>query len=154
MIPARQIHLLYVLFIFGLSLAQDREAWLESGAKRLRDAVKQRPNVGVAKNVILFLGDGMGVSTVTAMRILKGQKEELLGEEYQLHMEKMPYTGLVKTYNTNQQTPDSAGTATAFLTGVKTRAGVLGVDQRVEKGDCTYLEEGSLDTMVDWALAE
>ena len=59
-----------------------------------------------------------------------------------------------QTYNTNQQTPDSAGTATAFLSGVKTRSGTLGVDQRVEKGDCTYLEEGSLDTMVDWALAE
>ncbi|GFS06339.1 alkaline phosphatase [Elysia marginata] len=58
------------------------------------------------------------------------------------------------TYNTNQQTPDSAGTATAFLSGVKTRAGVLGVDARVEKGDCTYLEEGSLETMVDWALNE
>ncbi|KAK3774826.1 hypothetical protein RRG08_018817 [Elysia crispata] len=136
------------------SKACDREWWLKSGAQKLRDAVNQRPNVGVAKNVILFVGDGMGVSTVTAMRILKGQKEGYSGEEYQLHMEKMPYTGLVKTYNTNQQTPDSAGTATAFLSGVKTRAGVLGVDDRVEKGDCTYLEEGSLETMVDWALAE
>lgn len=34
----------------------------------------------------------------------------------------MPWTGLVKTYNTNTQTPDSAGTATAMNTGHKTKA--------------------------------
>ena len=34
---------------------------------------------------------------------------------------------LVKTYNTNQQVPDSAGTATAMMSGIKTRAGVINV---------------------------
>lgn len=34
----------------------------------------------------------------------------------------MPWTGIVKTYNTNAQTPDSAGTATAMNTGYKTKA--------------------------------
>lgn len=33
----------------------------------------------------------------------------------------MPWTGLVKTYNTNTQTPDSAGTATAINSGYKTK---------------------------------
>ena len=33
-----------------------------------------------------------------------------------------------QTYNTDSQVPDSAGTATAMFTGVKTRAGMLGVD--------------------------
>ena len=35
---------------------------------------------------------------------------------------------LAQTYNTDTQTPDSAGTATAMFSGVKTRAGMLGLD--------------------------
>ena len=35
-----------------------------------------------AKNVILFLGDGMGISTVTAARILAGQLKGMSGEEH------------------------------------------------------------------------
>ena len=45
------------------------------------------------------------------------------GEENVLSWEAFVNVGLSKTYNTNQQVPDSAGTATAFLTGVKTFAG-------------------------------
>ena len=69
---------------------------MKSGAEQLQMTLRQRPNVGVAKNVILFVGDGMGVSTVTATRILMGQNEGYSGEEYRLHFEKMPYTGIVK----------------------------------------------------------
>ena len=38
-----------------------------------------------------------------------------------------------QTYNVDFQTPDSAGTATAYLTGVKTRTGLLGVTARVQR---------------------
>lgn len=55
-----------------------------------------RPNTGTAKNVILFLGDGMGVSTVTAARIYKGQREGRSGEETQLNFEKFPYAAFSK----------------------------------------------------------
>ena len=37
-----------------------------------------------------------------------------------------PHSGFVKTYNTDSQVPDSAGTASALFTGVKTRLGVVG----------------------------
>jgi len=74
---------------------------------------------GKAKNVILFVGDGMGISTVTAARILAGQLEGGMGEDYQLSFETMPYSGFVKTYNVDAQTPDSAGTMTAMVSGVK-----------------------------------
>ena len=47
------------------------------------------------------------------------------GEEGYLSWEKFPYSALSKTYNTDQQTPDSAGTATAFMTGVKSKAGEI-----------------------------
>ncbi|HBN15985.1 MAG TPA: hypothetical protein DD407_13180 [Pseudohongiella sp.] len=43
---------------------------------------------------------------------------------------------LSKTYNTNQQTPDCAGTMTAMMSGIKTRAGLIGVNQHVNRADC------------------
>jgi alkaline phosphatase len=67
-----------------------------------------------AKNVILFIGDGMGISTITAARIYDGQSRGETGEENSLSFEAFPNVALVKTYNSNQQVPDSAGTATAM----------------------------------------
>eukprot|EP00058_Branchiostoma_floridae_P012709 XP_002598197.1 hypothetical protein BRAFLDRAFT_69531 [Branchiostoma floridae] len=93
----------------------------------------QTLNTNVAKNVVLFLGDGMGVSTVTTARILKGQKAGNPGEETVLAMDSLPYTAMSKTYNIDKQVPDSAACATAFLCGVKTNFGLLGLD-----GGATY----------------
>ena len=56
--------------------------------------------------MILFVGDGMGVATVTAARILDGQLRGKPGEENQLAFERLP-TALSKTYNTNPQVPES-----------------------------------------------
>ena len=89
-----------------------------------------------AKNVILFIGDGMGVSTVTAARIYAGQKLGQTGEEYVLPFEKFEHLALVKTYNTDAQVPDSAGTASAMNTGVKTNIGMLGYGPAARNGDC------------------
>lgn len=89
-----------------------------------------------AKNVILFIGDGMGISTITAARIYAGQKQGQSGEEYVLPFETFDNVALVKTYNTNAQVPDSAGTATAMHSGQKTKIGVLGVGPAVVRGDC------------------
>ena len=89
-----------------------------------------------ARNVILFVGDGMGVATVTAARIFDGQSKGLAGEEHVLPFETFPHVALVKTYNTNQQVPDSAGTITAMLTGTKTRAGVINVGPDALRGSC------------------
>ena len=97
----------------------------------------QPPAAGsVARNVILFIGDGMGVSTVTAARIFDGQSLGLSGEEHSLIFETFPHVALVKTYNTNQQVPDSAGTATAMMTGIKTRAGVINIGPDAHRQDC------------------
>ncbi|PHR00225.1 MAG: alkaline phosphatase, partial [Erythrobacter sp.] len=48
-----------------------------------------------AKNVILFIGDGMGISTVTAARIYAGQKQGQTGEEYVLPFENFDHVALV-----------------------------------------------------------
>lgn len=92
--------------------------------------------IGSAKNVILFVGDGMSISTITAARILDGQLRGESGEENQLSFEKFPFTGFSKTYNVDAQTPDSAGTMTAMMSGVKTDAGIIGLSEKVSRGDC------------------
>ena len=98
--------------------------WYRNGALHA-----QRLGAGKAdaRNVIVFLGDGMSLTTVAAARILAGQREGRSGEEHQLAWEHFPYTALSKTYNTDHQTPDSAGTMTAIATGVKTHMGAIGV---------------------------
>jgi alkaline phosphatase len=87
------------------------------------------------KNVILFVGDGMGVSTVTAARILEGQNQGSAGEENSLAFDTFQHTALIKTYSVNQQTSDSAPTATAMVTGYKTNDGAIAVASGVDRGE-------------------
>lgn len=105
------------------------------------------------RNVILFIGDGMGVSTVSAARILAGQLAGGSGEEHSLSFERFGHVALVKTYNTDMQVPDSAGTMTAMVTGEKTRSGVLSVGASVARGDCADGLENALTTLLEQAEA-
>ena len=89
------------------------------------DTHKEEP--GQAKNVILFIGDGMGISTITATRIFDGQSKDMKGEENSLAFDNFENVALIKTYNTNAQVPDSAGTATAIMSGYKTNIGTINV---------------------------
>jgi len=115
--------------------AQKNSSWFNQGQTAIQKQLALTSQTK-AKNVILFVGDGMGVSTITAGRIFAGQKLGGTGEEYQLSFEKLPYSAQVKTYNTNQQTPDSAGTMTAMMAGVKTKAGVINIAPDAERGNC------------------
>ena len=113
------------------AFAEDASTWVNDGQAALAAAKKLVPNAKRAKNVILFLGDGMGISTVTASRIFEGQSKGVDGERNKLSFEKLPYLALSKTYSANQQTPDSAPTMTAIVTGIKTNDGVLSLNQSV-----------------------
>ena len=114
--------------------------WFRDGAAQ---AAQRGAMSGKAKNVILFVGDGMSLTTVAAARILDGQRKGGPGEENRLSWERFPATALSKTYNTDSQTPDSAGTMTAMATGVKTRAGVLSIGQQATRGDCAQALAGA-----------
>ncbi|KAL8622192.1 hypothetical protein ACOMHN_052994 [Nucella lapillus] len=129
------------------------EDWMKAGREDLNSALRLRHNLGVAKNVILFVGDGMGVSTVTAARIYKGQRDGRPGEETQLNFETFPNAAFAKTYNVDKQVPDSAGTSTAFLSGVKVNSGTLGVDARVQRQNCSLMPQADVSTVLDWAMA-
>ncbi|XP_069802901.1 alkaline phosphatase, tissue-nonspecific isozyme-like, partial [Dendropsophus ebraccatus] len=104
-------------------------------------------------NVVGFVAAGMGISTVTATRILRGQKDGGPGENSRLEMEKFPYVALSKTYNTNSQVSDSAGTATAFLCGVKTNRGVIGLSAATELGSRNTSKGNEVDSILKWAKA-
>lgn len=127
---------------------EDAQWWFRSGAAA---AAERGAMEGRAKNVILFVGDGMSLTTVAAARILAGQQDGGSGEEHRLGWEDFPHTALSRTYNTDMQTPDSAGTMTAMASGAKTRAGVIGLGQARPRGDCSDIDDNALLTMLELA---
>lgn len=120
--------------------------WFLQGAST---AINLGSSKAKAKNIILFVGDGMSLATVAASRIYEGQVRGQSGEENLLSFETMPYTGLSKTYNTDSQTPDSAGTMTAMMTGVKTKMGFVSIDQTASRANCASSKNGHLITAVE-----
>lgn len=138
----------------GGSAARDpREAnpWFAEGRRSVSRAARFVAGEPPARNVILFIGDGMGISTVTAARILEGQRRGEPGEENRLAFEHLPQLALAKTYTTDSQVADSAGTITAIMTGVKTKTGVLGVDERVRRGRFESVAAARVPTLLEEA---
>ncbi|HOY11660.1 MAG TPA: alkaline phosphatase [Saprospiraceae bacterium] len=70
------------------------------------------------KNIILMIGDGMGLTQITAAMISNG---------YKLNLERMPITGFHKSYSSDDLITDSAAGATSFACGVKTYNAAIGV---------------------------
>lgn len=97
-----------------------------------------------AKNVIFFVGDGMGISTITATRVYS------VGVSGNLVIDQFPNTALSRTYGADAITPDSAPTMTAMMSGVNTNAGVLGLDETTEPLDFN----GDGDGRAPWTLLE
>jgi alkaline phosphatase len=74
----------------------DSQFWIENGKDMVTEKVKYLNKRNVAKNIIMFLGDGMSVTTLTASRIYKGQMEKRSGENEYLSFEKFPFVGMAK----------------------------------------------------------
>lgn len=113
--------LFFILFLSAINTSaavvypkpnnENKEYWHNYNIQFVKNILKSYPNVKEpkAKNVILFVGDGMSFSTIAAGRTLKGQLTGNSGEETILAFETFPHVALSKTYNTNSQVPDSAG---------------------------------------------
>nr|UXP86336.1 membrane-bound alkaline phosphatase isoform X3 [Megoura viciae] len=131
----------------------DPKFWIENAKRMLEEKSKQPLRTNKAKNVILFLGDGMSLTTLTAARIYKGQLQNTSGESEHLSFELFPFTGISKTYCVNSQVADSACSATAYLCGVKTNKGTIGVTSKVPLGDCpsSVPEEHRVTSIMQWA---
>uniref|UniRef100_A0A8D2IX30 Alkaline phosphatase n=1 Tax=Varanus komodoensis TaxID=61221 RepID=A0A8D2IX30_VARKO len=115
---------------------EDPAFWNRQASKAIQDTLKLNLLHYRAKNLILFLGDGMGIPTITATRILKGQMQGHLGPETPLVMDSFPFVALSKTYNVDRQVPDSAGTATAYLCGVKGNYQTIGLSAAARYNEC------------------
>ena len=138
----------------ALPPSQSGSAWFADAQQHVDNKARTGPQTaaaGAPKNVILFVGDGMGISTLAAARIYSGQLEGANGEESLLSFERFPHSALVKTYNTDAQIPDSAGSMTAMLSGVKTNAGVLGLNSSVIRGNCAQTAGNELPSLLELA---
>ncbi|NWW10707.1 PPBI1 phosphatase, partial [Oreocharis arfaki] len=147
--------------------------WNKGARRRLELALALQPAAQRAKNIILFMGDGMGLSTVSAARIYKGQLSGGSGEESILAMETFPHMALAKvsgavpggtlllplletprdlscfqTYTIDRQVPDSAGTGTAYLCGVKANAKTLGLSGAAVYGKCRTTFGNEVDSIL------
>ncbi len=102
----------------------------------LNSFAKEKP---YPKNIIFFIGDGMGLATVTAAKIEAGN----------LAMEKLPHTGFVITFSKNNNLiTDSAAAATALATGVKTDNGFISTTAEFNNGTSKI---DTLKTVLEWA---
>ncbi|CAF1137116.1 unnamed protein product [Didymodactylos carnosus] len=128
--------------------------WNEVARLDIEHNLKRRENTRTARNVIFFLGDGMGTSTITAGRIRKGRVLGQSGEDFITEMEQFSHLGLAKTtlrYCTDHQTADSAATATACFCGVKAPLGTVGLDGRASRKNCLSSHDTQVESILDWA---
>ena len=158
----------WLIFLLGLTscdsvdnvatttdLSHADNSWYQNAVTLLQQRNNAWQNIsstaGGAKNIILFVGDGMSFGTVTAARILEGQQQGMPGEENSLSFGNFPFTGLAKTYNVDSQVADSAGAMTAIITGVKTDKGLISVDENTSRGDCSSATGNDLMTALELA---
>ncbi len=93
------------------------------------------------KYIFFFLGDGMASAQIQAteayLTVLNGGDEQkaadLLKPGNRLNMSKMSFAGMQTTYDAGALMTDSASSATAFASGLKTKSGVIGMDETTTK---------------------
>src|ERR1700722_16344142 len=107
------------------------------------------PAFSQAKNAILFIGDGAGVSSLNAASIYS------YGKPQSLYIQSMPHVALADTSTTKEWVTDGPASGTAWATGVKTHQGLVSkrtdADRDGKPGNdlktiVEYAEEGGLST--------
>uniref|UniRef100_A0A8D0H5W0 Alkaline phosphatase n=1 Tax=Sphenodon punctatus TaxID=8508 RepID=A0A8D0H5W0_SPHPU len=114
--------------VIEIALEKNPTYWNAKAWRSLESALALTPNTRRAKNVILFLGDGEYPLPVSE----EGQADRGTGRGLTWAHPLSP----LQTYNVDRQVPDSAGTGTAYLCGVKTNAKTLGVSAAAAYGKC------------------
>ena len=116
---------LLLLSVAILSSCQDgtvvEESVLIGAETNVAETLEQNSNIK-AKNIILFIGDGMGPNQVALARFSVG------GANHRLSFENFPVTGIVLNHSAQNLYTDSAASATTWAAGVKTKNGYLSVD--------------------------
>lgn len=132
----------------ALSLSSDARPALPGGDRGAGRPGNPRGRGGRARNVILFVGDGMGISTISALRAFS------VGVDGELVLDRFPHTALSRTADADHITPDSSSTMTAMMTGHKANSGVVGFGRATEYGDFNGDGNGPpLTTVLEQAIA-
>ena len=134
------------------NLVQTDDPYFKQAQEQLQANLTLQNNTNRAKNVILFVGDGMGFSTVTATRIFEGQQRGIDGESNILAWEAFPHLAASKTYSSDAQITDSAPSAVAMTAGVKTKNDIMGLDHTATLDSCDDQQAKAVTTL--WELAE
>lgn len=126
----------------------DSNFWLNGAKDFVTKQLNRSTSVRPAKNIILFIGDGMSLTTLAAARVYKG------GEEKSLFFQEFPYVATAKTYCLDNQVADSACTATAYLSGVKNNYATIGISGKVKLNDCAGQmdESNHVKSIAKWAM--
>lgn len=129
---------------------KNSDYWLNNAKAFVEHQLKKEPIVKKAKNIIMFLGDGMSHPSIAAARVYMG------GEEKKLSFENFPYTASSKTYCVDKQVADSACSATAYLTGVKANDATIGLSALALRTNC---DDGNIaskktESIASWAMKE
>jgi alkaline phosphatase len=102
----------------------------------------------------LMIGDGMGVTTVTAARIYDGQKKGVDGVSNKLVMEQLPYAAFSRTYSADALVTDSAPSASAMTTGIKSNNEMLGLTSAAVYNDCATQAPNTVTSIFETAEAK
>jgi len=127
------------LFVLAFSVALNLLLVGESG-DRTSD-IRRALEDGAARNVLLFIGDGLGDSEITIARNYE------VGAAGRLAMDGLPFTGEYTTYAVSEDMPDrpvyvtdSAASGTAWATGIKTSNGRISTAASTDRDLKTILE--------------
>ncbi|QTL93003.1 alkaline phosphatase [Aeromonas jandaei] len=122
-------------------------AALVAGCNSENNSQENKPGSG-ARNVIFFLGDGMGLNTLTAARIYG------VGEEGSLTIDTLPETAFIKTFSHDSQVTDSAPSMSAYMTGIKSNNGVISMDSdATQESNCSKSAGKPVTTLLELAKA-
>ncbi|KAF7995090.1 hypothetical protein HCN44_004562 [Aphidius gifuensis] len=142
-------------------MAIKRNVWYDAATRNIESRIRSAGSgssgttpTGEAKGVILFVGDGMGMSTLTAARILAGQRHGKTGEETELAWDTFPAVALARTYNVDAQVGESSACATALLCGVKANYETIGVDSSAKFDNCLSSKNARVSSIINWAQSQ
>jgi alkaline phosphatase len=105
------------------------------------EVIPLKPTGLAAKNIIIMIGDGMGIAHRTAARIMKNGVA--LGKaNAPLAMDTFPFTGIINTHSLNSIVTDSSPGASVYATGNKANNNQHGVfpDETTDLGDNPRVE--------------
>lgn len=115
LLEQKRTKFIFIIFILFLSISQtyslDLDFYAPSKTVQPYPLIKKQK----VKNIILLIGDGMGLAQVVSARLTA------VGASGRLYMERMPITGYMNTHSAYHLVTDSAAAGTALATGYKTQ---------------------------------